>query len=74
MTNRIQQLQDKHTWLTDTQAQFILATRYWTFTREMGMEGATLNAAMDNAVKIYTRLPEDAMRDMMARFEERFIT
>ena len=68
--NRIEELQAAHPWMSDENAQFILASRYWVFTREMDMSGDTLCAAMDNCVKIYTRLPEEAMREMMARFSE----
>ena len=72
--DRIQQLQKKHKWLSTEDARFVLVTRYWKFTREMGMTGDTLDAAMDNCVRIYTRLPEPAMRDMIARFKDQFIT
>ena len=72
--DRIQQLQDTHPWLSEDKARFILLTRYWVFTRELDMSGETLEAAMNNAVTIYKRLPEDAMRDMVARFEEKYVT
>ena len=70
MTNRIQQLQDKHTWLTGTEpnSSWLPATghspRRWEWKGD-------LNAAMDNAMKIYTDF-EDAMHDMMA-LRKRFI-
>jgi hypothetical protein len=72
--NRIEQLQQTHPWLSEDKARFILTTRYLVFTREMEMDGDTLQAAMDNCVTIYTRMPEQSMRDMVARFEEKFIT
>ena len=71
--NRIKQLQKKHPWLSEEKARFVLTTRYLTFTRELGLDGETLNAAMDNCVRIYTQFEEDVMRDMISRFEEKFV-
>ena len=70
--DRITQLREKHPWLSEEKARWVLLTRYWTFTREMDMTGDTLNAALDNCVTIYSRLPEESMRDMVSRFEEKF--
>ena len=35
--NRIEKLQQKHPWLSEEKARWVLLTRYWTFTREMEM-------------------------------------
>ena len=72
--DRITQLREKHPWLSEEKARFILTSRYLVFTREMDMTGETLNAAMDNCVTIYRRMPEQSMRDMVARFEEKFVS
>ena len=72
--SRIKQLQKKHNWLSTEEARFVLVTRYWKFSRELGMSGDALNTAMDNCVRIYTKLPEPAMRDMLARFQEHFMS
>ena len=71
--DRITALQQKHSWLTEKQARFILTTRYWKFSRELGMEGATLAAALDNCVHIYSQLDEPEMRNTLARFQEKFV-
>ena len=47
--NRIEQLQQKHPWLSE-EGPVGSATRYWTFTREM-MGGDTLQAALDSCVR-----------------------
>ena len=70
--DRIEQLQEAHSWLTEGQARFILMTRYWTFTRELKLSGDTLRSAMDNCVLVYQRLPEEDMRNLLRRVEERF--
>ena len=71
--SRIKQLQKKHKWLSTEEARFVLVTRYWKFSRELGMHGDTLDAAMDNCVRIYTQLPEPAMRAVLTRFKDQFI-
>lgn len=70
--DRIQQLRDSHSWLTEEEARFILMTRYWTFTRDLNLAGDTLSAAMSNCVLIYTRLPEEDMRNLLSRVKEAF--
>ena len=72
--DRITQLQQQHSWLSDEQARLILASRYYKFTRDLELSGSTLDAAMDNCVTIYTRLPEPEMRDVLARFQEHYVT
>ena len=70
--DRIQQLQDPHSWLTEEEARFILMTRYWTFTRDLKLSGDALRAAMDNCVLIYRRLPEEDMRSLLVRVKQAF--
>ena len=70
--DRIEQLQDSHSWLTEEEARFILMTRYFTFTRDLKLTGDTLRSAMDNCVLIYTRLPEEDMRSLLSRVKEAF--
>ena len=66
-TDRISALQESHPWMSEEGARMLLLSRYWIFTREMNLKGETLSEAMENAVLIYRRLPEEDMRETFNR-------
>ena len=66
-TDRISELQEAHSWMSEENARYLLLSRYWVFTRELRLAGDALSAAMDNAVLIYRRLPEEDMRKTLMR-------
>ena len=66
-TDRITALQEEHSWMSEEGARMLLLSRYWVFTRELKLSGDSLSQAMDNAVLIYRRLPEEDMRETFNR-------
>ena len=66
-TDRITRLQEAHPWLSEEGARYLLLSRYWVFTRDLKLAGDTLSQAMENAVLIYRRLPEEDMRKTLNR-------
>lgn len=54
--NRIEQLQNAHTWLLEEEATHLLVAIYAAYTNGFGYEGKQLQEAMDHSVQ---RLCED---------------
>ena len=66
-TDRITRLQEAHSWMSEENARYLLLSRYWVFTRDLHLAGDTLSQAMENAVLIYRRLPEEDMKQTLMR-------
>ena len=67
-TNRLQQLSQAHTWLSEDDISLMLTHKHQKFSDHY--ERATVQHLLDNYTKITSRLPESDLRDHLSRIEE----
>ncbi len=61
-----------HQWLSEKKAHWILESRIHAFTRDLGLQGPQLEAALAKAIAIYQQMSEEDLRNTIARFEEHY--
>ena len=67
-TNRLQQLSEAHTWLSEDDIRLLLAHKYVKFSNEF--TGPNLQQMLDNYTTIACRLPEHDLKNQLCRVKE----
>lgn len=66
--NRLQQLSEAHTWLSEGDIRLLLAHKYLKFSNEF--TGPNVHQMLDNYTIIACRLPEHDLRNQLCRVKE----
>ena len=67
-TNRLQQLSEAHSWLSEGDIRLLLAHNYLKFSKEF--TGPNVQQMLDNYTTIASRLPEHDLRNQLCRVKE----